>query len=80
MLVNMIGFTTEKELQKLTGLNHDELWENGFNLDDWDFGFQTDKYINKFALGWLDTQLDSYCCGCEHTEYNNKHYYIAYHS
>lgn len=36
---NCIIFTSEKELQKLTGLSHDELWDNNFDLDDWDIGF-----------------------------------------
>lgn len=80
MLVKMIGFTTEKELQKLTGLNHEQLWDNDFDLDDWDFGFETDKPLDKFGLGWLATKLDTYCCCCRHTEYNGSHYYMAYHS
>ena len=37
-------FSTEEELQQLTGLNHDELWKNDFDLDDWDFGFVSDTY------------------------------------
>lgn len=34
-------FHTEEQLTALTGLSHDALWEAGFNLDDWDFGFVT---------------------------------------
>lgn len=41
-MINLIYFTKEEELEELTGLNHDELWDNDFNLDDWDFGLCTD--------------------------------------
>jgi hypothetical protein len=41
-MVNLIAFDTEEELMELTGLSEDELWENGFNLDDWDIGFQSE--------------------------------------
>lgn len=39
-------FSTREELRELTGLsgeNHDiALWDAGFNLDDWDWGFVSD--------------------------------------
>lgn len=35
-MVKLIAFDTEEELMELTGLSEDELWINGFNLDDWD--------------------------------------------
>lgn len=80
----MIGlkmFSTEKELSILTGLNHDELWDAGFNLDDWDVGFQTDiELTRKDGAMWLVNQMDNYCVGYEHNEYKGKHYYIVYHS
>lgn len=41
-MVKLIAFDTEEELMELTGLSEDELWENGFNLDDWDIGFQSE--------------------------------------
>lgn len=78
-------FHTEEELSALTGLNHDQLWDAGFNLDDWDFGFVTDK---KWSYEWEDPKyerwildhMDCYCCGYMHTEHNGKHYYMLYHS
>ena len=42
-MTKLIFFDKEKELTKLTGLNHEELWDNGFCLDDWDWGFQSDE-------------------------------------
>ena len=38
----LMYFETEEELSELTGLNHEELWEHSFDLDDWDFGFAFD--------------------------------------
>ena len=74
---NCIIFTTEKELQKLTGLSHSQLWEKGFNLDDWDIGFCCER---KLTAKWLLNQMENYCCGYNHLEYEGKHYYLVYHS
>ena len=41
-MINLTMFSTEKDLMKLTGLSHDELWDNDFDLDDWDVGFVSD--------------------------------------
>lgn len=46
-MVKLIEFETEEELMELTGLTEDELWKNGFNLDDWDIGFQSDTKLHK---------------------------------
>jgi len=73
-------FETEKELSELTGLTHEELWDAGFNLDDWDWGFRTK---NK-DLTWPEERIvecmDNYCCGYECVEYNGYYYYIQYHA
>lgn len=87
-MVTLTWFESEKELQELTGLNHDELWDSGFDLDDWDFGIQTDRdtipdgeyRINlgedALELGWLFEEGYK----AQHVEYNGKHYYMSYHS
>lgn len=41
-MINLTMFSTEEDLIELTGLTHDELWENDFNLDDWNVGFVSD--------------------------------------
>ena len=79
-MTKLIAFETSEELQKLTGLTHDELWENGFNLDDWDIGFQSETPITYEKLHWLWLQMDTYCVGFEEFEYNNMYYYLVYHS
>lgn len=83
-------FDTDDELLELTGmLRRDDLWEAGFNLDDWDFGFVSDTEWSTFWDGhgntryfeeWMLMHMDSYGVGHRHTEYRGKHYYMAYHS
>lgn len=88
-------FETREELRTLTGLpgdNYDRaLWDAGFNLDDWDFGFVSDTEWNPdgwwektnpatYFEYWLLMKMEQHCCGYVHTEYGGKHYYLAYHS
>ena len=88
----LIFFDTREELRELTGLpdyDHDRpLWEAGFDLDDWDFGFVSDKELadnwgcgeGKYWEYWLLTHMEDRCVGYKHVEYNGRHYYMAYHS
>lgn len=87
----IIFFDTREELAELTGLsmeNHcSDMWDAGFDLDDWDFGFVSEKewlpYSDKkqpYYVEWLLDKMKNHCCGYKHIEYNGKHYYIAYHS
>lgn len=83
-------FETRKELAELTGLSMDNycsaLWDAGFNLDDWDWGFVSDVEWNEYGEHtssyewWLLMKMGDYCVGYEHTKYNGKHYYLLYHS
>ena len=84
-------FETREELAELTGLsmdNHCEaFWNVGFDLDDWDFGFQSDTEWNEdwndehpYYEFWLLMKMDCCCVGYKHVEYNEKHYYMVYHS
>lgn len=90
-MVNIIWFETLDELKHLTGLTRDELWDAGFNLDDWDFGFCCDKELDVNVYENIDLECGYYylmkalCTNNtafepEHTEYNGKHYYMCYHS
>lgn len=88
-MVNLTWFESEQDLQKLTGLDHDGLWDAGFNLDDWDFGFVTDEKLS--VSGWIgfdcgyyylikalvdnNPAFDPTC-----TEYNGRYYYMCYYS
>lgn len=38
-MLNLVVFETEEELCELTGLTEEELWQKGFNLDDWGLVF-----------------------------------------
>ena len=92
-MIDLKMFSSEKELSILTGLDHEELWDAGFNLDDWDVGFQSDIELTRIehdgddtwttpidVAWWLVNQMDSYCVGYVHNEYKGKHYYMVYHS
>lgn len=88
-MVTVTWFDTREELRELTGLpgdNHDKaLWNAGFNLDDWDFGFVSDEEwtvlgSERFFKFWLMLKMGNHCAGYQHTEYNGRHYYMAYHS
>lgn len=47
-MVHLIAFDTEEEeLMQLTGLTRDELWDVGFDLDDWDIVFQSDIKLHR---------------------------------
>ena len=88
-MVTTTWFDTREELRELTGLpgdNHDEaLWDAGFDLDDWDFGFVSDEewvesWFEPFYMFWLILKMENHCVGYSHTEYNGRHYYLVYHS
>ena len=76
-------FSKESELSKLTGLNHEQLWDAEFDLDDWDFCFVSDTefdMMNSAYEFFMLSRMERYCVGYEHVEYNGKHYYMVYHS
>lgn len=74
-------FDTREELRELTELPEDDhdaaLWDAGFDLDDWDFGFVSDEPWSE--EGWFSDQTPYYeywlldrmancCVGYKHTE------------
>lgn len=40
MINNLTFFDSVDDIKKLTGLDEDQLWNQGFNLDDMDCGFR----------------------------------------
>lgn len=38
-MIELKMIATEEDLKRETGLDHDGLWDVGFNLDDWDVCF-----------------------------------------
>lgn len=89
-MMTVTFFDTDEELLELTGIPERlALWDEGFNLDDWDFGFVCDQEWHPcwgyedgshYFEEWLLNRMECHCVGYEHTEYNGKHYYMAYHS
>lgn len=58
MVQNITFFENEAELNELTKLNHDELWDQGFDLDDWDWGFVTNEnYTYEVITEYGDIEL-----------------------
>lgn len=91
MITDFVFCEDVKDLETLTGLTEEELWKNGFNLDDMDFAVVTsvdfgdthDDVWNgdlPFYGHWLFDRMDSYCVGYYHTKYKDKHYYTVHHS
>ena len=54
-------FDDVTELLELTGLpgdnNYEALWNNGFDLDDWDFGFVSDTEWSEAAEPYFEFWL-----------------------
>ena len=77
-MINLVMFNTVEDLAKLTGLstdNHNQaLWDAGFNLDDWDIGFQTGEPLDAYGLAFLIPK-DFTTIG-----YNGKYYHMFYHA
>lgn len=46
-MIDVKIFATERQLEQLTGLTHDGLWDAGFDLDDWDIGFRFDEKMHR---------------------------------
>ena len=61
MKTNIVFFEDAKDLESLTGLSHDELWDKGFDLDD-----ILEMNINKLKL----------ICGLSHCESSKEGKYI----
>ena len=51
MIEELTFFESVEDLGKLTGLSREELWENGFDLDDMDWGFRSDNCCVKECKG-----------------------------
>jgi len=83
-------FDNERQLQALTGLDHNGLWDAGFDLDDWDYGFVTVEEwpdpdgtwsANVPEYQWhLPMLISANCCDFTHTEWQGRHYYMRYHA
>ena len=77
-MINLVMFNTVEDLAKLTGLSTDNynqaLWDAGFDLDDWDIGFQTDESLDVYALAFLIPR------DFTTIRYNGKYYHMFYHA
>ena len=90
---NIVFFETDKDLKKLTGVeDFKELWDKGWDLDDWDFGIQTEEEWKEMdpdsdCYEWrcwdhyyrycMEVVMNTFQVG--HYTHNGKHYYFKYH-
>lgn len=90
-MLNVTFFESVEELEKLTGLTEDELWNAGFDLDDMDFGLAAEKELHDDWEGecipdvpyyetWLTCRMDEHCVGYHHVVLGGKHYYTVHHA
>ena len=78
-ILEMKHFTELEELEYLTGLSTDELWDIGVVLDDYTCFFQTNEKIDFTKYWWLELQFDR-MFEWQVYEINGKYYYIIYHA
>lgn len=82
-MIKEIAFFSPKDIESITGLSREELWDKGFVLDDMDFGFILDEDpldSAPFYVHWLLSSAENYCVGYEHVELDGRHYYTIHHS
>lgn len=97
-------FSTVEEVYEILGKKapakywedpfYDELWNAGFNFDDWDIGFCSKEPFTHIEhekgyedwvewdsdVDWLGQQMESYCVGYHHVEYGGYHWYTVHHA
>ena len=81
-MVNLIMTGKEEDLEKLTGLDRDGLWNAGFNLDDWDVCFVSDIPLHSETLrkqtrsDWTVDVWEEETCelGCDYEHYDDVHW------
>ena len=82
-MIKAVFFNTEEELTKLTGWDHNQLWDHGFDLDDWDWGIAiANEDVKEFEENqWLIlSAMSNYCCGYQTVKTLLRTYYLLYHS
>lgn len=94
-MINLRITDNHEDIRKWTGLSDNELWNVGFNLDDWDICFESDtrlvERIDEDEDGdrwvepvdeawWLIRRMEDYCCGFNEVEYKGKWYYTVHHA
>ena len=85
-MLNVTFFESVEELEELTGLTEDELWAQGFDLDDMDFGIAAEKGLREYDISapyyemWLTSRMDEHCVGYHHVVLGGKHYYTVHHA
>lgn len=101
---NIIAFNTVKDVYDILGLKYnalyydepqyEELWDAGFNFDDWDIGFACKEPLCRIVkdedeyeyyewsddVRWLGMRMENYCVGVNICEYGGYYWYTVHHS
>lgn len=100
---NIVAFNTVRDVYDILGLEYNdkyynepqyqELWDAGFNFDDWDIGFACREPLQHTVkdgedewhewdddVYWLGSQMESYCVGVSVCEYGGWYWYTVHHS
>jgi len=82
-MIDVKFIQNEEELIKHTGMSHEKLVEEGFDLDDWDWAIAVPPFSEKEfeEEQWLIlSAMSNYCCGYEKVRTLLWTYYLLYHS
>ena len=93
-MIELKMIITEEELSRETGLDHDGLLKHGFDLDDWDACFISEKRLVYDVVDeddaaflepidearWLVLRMEGFCTSLKETKYAGRYYYMVYHS
>ncbi|MCD8286280.1 MAG: hypothetical protein LUD50_03520 [Clostridia bacterium] len=81
MYKEAVIFHDADDLIALTGLSEDDLWNNGFNLDDFDGGIRVNEVLDDSTIEWLlENAMEDYCIGYALVEYCGYYYYMIHHA
>lgn len=92
-MIDLRMISTREDLISETGMTADELWDAGFDLDDWDVCFVSgtrllETYEEKGDTWdepiedayWLVMRMETYCVGYDEVMHDGKWYYTAHHA
>lgn len=93
-IYRILGWEFTGDSNKDTPL-YDKLWDNGFNLDDWDIGFACKEPLGRMVkddeddkrqwfewdddVYWLGMKMENYYVRHHHCEFGGYHWYTVHH-
>ncbi len=86
----VIFFKSDEDLLELSGAESlQDLWDAGFDLDDWNYGIMVESEWPEMSDNYWPTKYVEYrddiyncmsgCCYASHGVFNGKHFYFKHH-